>query len=327
MKHWSEEEEVIKSNRPLKILLLLFKIQPAWLVHTICYPVAFFYVIFSARARESARMYQKQLKQFTDGKAPHKISAYRQILSFSLCLLEKMEGWLGKVKPERVEVQEDDIGEVLDRLKQGKSAFMMASHLGNMELMRSLQDYMSKICGRKVPVVIIMDMDMSQNFSQTLKDINPDYSMNVVDAAHFGPDSIIFIQEQSEQGALIVSTADRTSVHNHDKVIRKAFLGKEASFPYGVFLIPALLKLPVYFMFGMRSRMSIFNPKYKLYMEKASVDFAGGRSLKNDGDKSSKGSNRDEKIEKLCGEYVKTLEKFCIKYPYQWYNFFDFWDQ
>lgn len=311
--HWSEEKEVIKSNRPLKLVLFLLKKLPSFLVHSICYPVSLFYLIFSTRVRRFARSYQKQLREFTEGRVPPKIRAYRQILNFSLCLVEKMEGWLGKVSFDRVSLQNDDIGDLMERLKRGESAVLMASHLGNMELMRSMQDYLTGLCGRKVPVLIIMDMNMSANFTQTLKEINPGYSTNVLDASNFGPDSILLIQEFAEQGGLIVAAGDRTSIHHREKSIVKSFLGREAKFPYGVFLIPALVKLPVYFMFGMRSKMSIFNPQYNIHIEKSKVDFNCQRT------------EREARINECCSEFVETLQKFCIMYPYQWYNFFNFW--
>lgn len=311
--HWSEEKEAIKSNRPLKLVLFLLKKLPSFLVHSICYPVSLFYLIFSTRVRRFARSYQKQLREFTEGRVPPKIRAYRQILNFSLCLVEKMEGWLGKVSFDRVSLQNDDIGDLMERLKCGESAVLMASHLGNMELMRSMQDYLTGLCGRKVPVLIIMDMNMSANFTQTLKEINPGYSTNVLDASNFGPDSILLIQEFAEQGGLIVAAGDRTSIHHREKSIVKSFLGREAKFPYGVFLIPALVKLPVYFMFGMRSKMSIFNPQYNIHIEKSKVDF------------NCKRTERETRINECCSEFVETLQKFCIMYPYQWYNFFNFW--
>lgn len=311
--HWSEEKEAIKSSKPLKLVLFLLKRIPSFLVHFICYPVAFFYLIFSSRVRKFARGYQKQLKEFTGGKVPHKIRAYRQILNFSLCLSEKMEGWLGKVSFDRISLQNDDIDDLVERLKAGKSAILMASHLGNMELMRSMQDYLTGLCGRKVPVLIIMDMNMSANFTQTLKEINPDYSENVLDASNFSPDSILLIQEFAEKGALIVAAGDRTSINHREKSLVKSFLGRPAKFPYGVFLIPALVKLPVYFMFGMRSKMSAFNPQYNIYIEKSKVDFNCPRA------------ERENRIEECCGEFVEKLQKFCIMYPYQWYNFFNFW--
>ena len=137
--------------------------------------------------------------------------------------------------------------------------------------------------------------------------------MNVINASNFGPDSILLIEEQAEQGALIVAAGDRTSINNRDKSITKDFLGRKADFPYGVFLIPALLKMPVYYMFGMREKMSIFHPKYNVHIEKSSADFSCSRS------------DRENQIMKCCTEFVSTLEKFCVRYPYQWYNFFEFW--
>jgi len=312
--HWSEEKEAIKTNKPLKIILFLLKKLPSPLVHTVCYPIAFFYLIFNSHARKFARGYQKQLREFTNGKVPKRISAYKQILSFALCLVEKMEGWLGKVSFDRITLQDDDIKELVEHLNRGESALMMVSHSGNMELMRSMHDYAAKLCGRKFPVVIIMDMQMSENFTQTLKEINPEYTTNVIDASNFGPESMILIQEQIEKGALIVAAGDRTSVHNQEKVIIKSFLGREAKFPYGVFLIPALVKLPVYFMFGMREKLSIFNPQYNIFINKSKVDFSN-----------SNRTNREGLIEGCCGEFVEKLEEFCVKYPYQWYNFFNFW--
>ena len=78
-------------------------------------------------------------------------------------------------------------------------------------------------------------------------------------------------------------------------------------------MIPALVKLPVYFMFGMREKMSIFNPKYNIHIEKSSVDFNCARS------------EREQNIVQCCEEFVEKLQKFCVMYPYQWYNFFNFW--
>ena len=312
--HWADEAEAIKSNKPLKFVLILFKLLPTFIVHLFCYPVAFFFFIFVSHARHDARDYQKRLKEYTNGEVPAKIRGFHQILSFSLCVLEKMEGWLGKVRFDRIQYQDDDVEDILQRLREGKGALLLTSHLGNMELLRSLQDYNTQLCGRVVPVVVVMNMKVSEQFTNTMKEINPNYSVNIVNSSDIGPDSMIYLQEQAEQGALIVIAGDRTSANNRDKVIVKDFLGKPASFPYGVFLLLALMKIPVYYMFGMRSKMSPFNPKYNIYIEKSKIDFNCPRS------------EREARINDCCGEFVEKLEKFCKLYPYQWYNFFNFWN-
>ena len=82
--HWSEEKEAVKTNKPLKFSLFLIKNLPSFIVHSFCYPVAFFFFLFSSRVRRFARTYQKQLREFTNGKVPVKIRGYRQILNFAL---------------------------------------------------------------------------------------------------------------------------------------------------------------------------------------------------------------------------------------------------
>ena len=40
-----------------------------------------------------------------------------------------------------------------------------------------------------------------------------------------------------------------------------------------------------------------------------------------------KRKNREAELNKLVNQYAKILEKYCAKYPFQWFNFFDFWQR
>lgn len=311
--HWTEEKEAIKSNKPLKLLLRLFGFLPGWLVRSLIYPVSFFYLICSKRARYEARAYQKRLHEYTNGKSPKLIRGYRQILSFSLCVLEKMQGWLGQIKFNKIHYQNDDIEELIGQLRNGQGAILITSHLGNMELMRSLQDYNTQLCSKEIPVYVIMEKNVTEQFNKTIEEINPKSKMNVIDSANIGPETIFQISEAIENGGLVVVAADRTSAHTREKVIRRKFLGELAEFPYGAFLIPCLVKCPVYYMFGLRQRTTIFNPQYNIYIEKSAVNLDCGRA------------ERDSCLGKLCEEFVAKIEKYCAMYPYQWYNFHNFW--
>lgn len=312
--HWADEKEVIHTNIPLKILVFLFKLLPAFFVLSLAYPVSFFYYLFSKRARNEAKLYQKNLQDYTDGQFPHKISPYRQILSFSICLLEKMQGWLGKFDFGRIEYQKDDIDILLNQLKENKGALLISSHQGNLELMRSLSENNRQLVGHDVPVVAIMETNATKQFNQTLSQINSNFNMNLIDPSQIGPDTICTLMDFIEQGALVIISGDRTSARSRDKYLSKNFLGKPAPFPYGTFLIPFLLKAPVYYMFGFRSKNSVFNPKYKIYIEKSKINLECSRS------------ERDERISEICSEFIEKVEKFCEVYPYQWYNFFNFWN-
>lgn len=311
--HWADSKEVIKSNKPLKLLLRLFGFLPGWLVRALIYPVSFFYLIFSKRTRIETRRYQRLLKQYTNGTSPSKIRTYRQILSFSLCVLEKIQGWLGQIKFSKIQYQNDDVEEILQQLREGKGAILLTSHLGNMELLRSLQDYNTELCSKEIPIHVIMEKKSTEQFNRTIEEINPKSKLNVIDSGNIGPDTIFEISEAIENGGLVVVSGDRTSAHARNKVVKAEFLGKEAEFPYGSFLIPCLVKCPVYYMFGLRERTSIFNPKYKVYIEKSKVDLNCGRN------------ERDKCLNSLCREFIEKLEKYCAMFPYQWYNFYNFW--
>ena len=43
--HWADEAEAIKTNKPLKFVLILFKIMPTFLIHALSIPVAFFFFL------------------------------------------------------------------------------------------------------------------------------------------------------------------------------------------------------------------------------------------------------------------------------------------
>jgi predicted LPLAT superfamily acyltransferase len=93
-----------------------------------------------------------------------------------------------------------------------------------------------------------------------------------------------------------------------ERVSRVPFLGHDAPFPQGPYVLAHLLECPVYLMFCLRHRRS-----YSLYFEK----FADRIIL----------PRRDKSlaIAQWAASYARRLESFCLIDPLQWYNFFDFW--
>ena len=134
--HWADEKEVISSNKPLLLVFSLMRKLPDYIIFVLIYPIAFFFYIFSRRGRIESKNYQKQMKKFTGGKIPLKISPFRQILSFSLCVMEKMEGWLGNYHYDELVTHDDDLKPLQLQLEKGKGALFIGSHLGNIELLR-----------------------------------------------------------------------------------------------------------------------------------------------------------------------------------------------
>lgn len=69
MLHWADEKEVISTNKPLLLLLVLMKRLPKSFVFVLIYPIAVFYYICSRRARTECTGYQERLKKFSNNLA------------------------------------------------------------------------------------------------------------------------------------------------------------------------------------------------------------------------------------------------------------------
>lgn len=84
-------------------------------------------------------------------------------------------------------------------------------------------------------------------------------------------------------------------------------MGHEAEFPLGMFLIAAKLKIPIFSIVTVKVKRL----NYKIIVQKIEAD----ESLP-----------RDKYAEALVKSYVKSLEVVLDEHPYQWFNFFDFWN-
>ncbi len=311
--HWSEEKEIGKTQLPFKMFLLLFKILPGVFLRILAYPISFFYFLCSSRARNDATEYQKQFIAYTEKKYLKKTRPFRQILAFSLTLIEKIEGWAGKTTLKNICFHSDDIDILKAQLEQGKGAVILCSHLGNIELLRSLADYNQTGVSKPVKVTSIVDFGTTENFNKMIKKLNSRVDINIVNVNSIGPETIMNLMDDITKGGLVVAAGDRTSKTVPSRCFRKNFLGKQASFPYGVFLMTALLNAPIYFVYALRTKPTGLCPEMNMFVKKSDVNFDCTRK------------ERNQRIEKLCSDYVQTLEYYCIKYPYQWYNFYDFW--
>lgn len=315
-----EEKECIKTNKSILFSLWLISVFPEAVMSLIIHLISNFFYLFARKVRVEIRRFQKTLRDFrvANGKppVPKRIDTYKTILSFSYCVIEKLAGWVGKIKYEKLVTHDDDLADLVKQLESGKGAFLIGSHLGNIELLRSLTAFNETACNRKIPVLVLMEVSSTAQFNNTIKKVNPDFDLHALDSTSIGPESIIKIQEHIASGGIVVVTGDRTDKKSSERVIRQSFLGKEANFPYGVYLIAALAKTPIHYIFGLRTKNGPLHPKHYMFIEKSKIDFTVETSRK----------ERNEKINALCSEFVQILEKYAQEFPYQWYNFYNFWE-
>ena len=317
-KHWSRQNEQAAGYWQLKFLLVLFRLLPVIFLRVIAFPVGFFYFLFSKRGRTESKRFLKTIAPLisdpkTVKKCRSRFGPLRHIVSFSLALVEKLQSWGGKFPFKDINFHDDDAGQLIRDLENGKGVFLIFSHLGNTEMLRGLLNLGRTGVSRKVPVTAVMDVKVTAHFNRMLRELNPQSGMDIIGADEIGPQTAILLEEKLGSGGMAVIAGDRTSADKDSKKFMLPFLGKEAPFSSGVFYMAALMNVPVYFVFGLRSRELSLKPEYDLHVHKSPLSFDCTRK------------ERFERSGLLASSFASFLESYCKEQPFQWYNFFDFW--
>jgi predicted LPLAT superfamily acyltransferase len=183
----------------------------------------------------------------------------------------------------------------------GAGLFLMGAHFGSFESVRSIaRDHPS------LKMVLLMYEENARNIKQLLHAINPNVEQDIISLGQ--PRAMLQVKEQINEGALIGVLADRSLDDAGCK--RFNFLGSEASFPTGPFRLASMLQHPVFFMTGVFEGGN----RYSVHLEPV-ADF------------SMAVDNKDVAVNQAMLRYVELLEKHCKSSPYNWFNYFNFWQE
>ncbi len=312
--HWSQIEETTKAAWKFRFMLWAAIHLPQRMVELAAAVIVFFFCLGAGEVRKRSHLYLMHIGKLQNRRISS-WNVYLHVLSFALSMIEKIRGWAGKISLSELEVQKDDIENLVGQIDSGKGAFVLCSHLGNIEAMRSLTEYHKKHSTKDFQVFPVVDFSGTRRFNDLLQKLNPDLMKNCFDANSIGVETAISMREKMESGNLVAIAGDRTSGHSQNRFIPLTFLGERANFPEGAFVLANLFKFPVYFIFAFRKRdLDIASP-YEFHIIRAKTDL-GNTHL-----------SQREKAAALAEEYVRHLERYCLEHPYQWYNFYNFWQK
>lgn len=259
-------------------------------------PVVFYFYLTGRRQRQASHEF---LKRVID--KPGTWDGLRHFMNFFQMMLDKFAAWMGRLDINQID--STGVKTFQKIMSQDKGGLILVSHLGNMELCRAASSD-----DHKVRLHVLLHTKNSQFFSWMLKVLNPQSAINIIEVTEVGPDTIIYLQQLINQGEWVVIAADRVPVVNGSRTVRVPFLGADAAFSQGPYLLASLLECPVYTAIAVRE-----GAKLKLFPELFSSKIVLERG------------QREESIKRCAQQYAQYLEGYCRRYPYQWFNFFDFW--
>jgi predicted LPLAT superfamily acyltransferase len=265
-------------------------------------PIAFYFHVSGAEQRRASRQYLERVFVFRgDRRRAGPLASFMHTMEFARKGLETFATWTDRIAHAHLTMA--DPSELDRAAADPRGALLIISHLGNAELSRALLD--EKFRSR---ISVLVHTHHAENYNRVLHHFRPAAAAKLIQVTGMGPETAIALRERIDGGEWIAIAGDRTPVSGDVRVSRVPFLGRQAAFPQGPYVLAHLLGCPVYLIFCLRERHG-----YCVYFEK----FADRIELRRNG--------RSRTLDELAARYARRLEAFCCKAPLQWYNFFDFW--
>jgi predicted LPLAT superfamily acyltransferase len=263
--------------------------------------VLYFYVTAGERRRASLAFLRRAFARTAITRPVGWWDGYRHFLSFARRALDSFAAWSGGIPTGSVVLAET--AALDDAARQSRGAVFIVSHHGNVDISRALLDRETR-----QRVVVLLHTRHAENYNRILREFNGDAAINTFQVTEFGPDTAIALQERVERGDWLFIAGDRTPVGGGNRFSVAPFLGTDAEFSQGPYLIAALLDCPVYLFFCQRE-----NGTYTLRVERLAERIVLPRG------------QRTQALAGYAAVYAERLEKHVLADPFQWYNFYDFW--
>ena len=309
--HWSKIAER-GSGLGLRIVFICYRHLGESVTRLLLYPIVAYFLLTGSKTRTAsldylARIYSCSAKS-NDGLPgmPGWRESFSHMLAFAQSGLDKLAAWMGGFDSRRIIFPNRDEFERLLESKRG--GVLIGSHLGNLEMTRATASE-----SQRALINAVVYTKHAQRFNDTLAQANASYGINLIQVSHLGPDTAIMLKRKIDCGELIVIVGDRTPPADggsRDRISHVEFLGRPAPFAQGPFILASLLDCPVYLFFCLRE-----GDYYRIYFE----PFAERIVLRR--------HERQERLQSYMQQYARRLEAYCLQAPYQWFNFYDFWQQ
>jgi predicted LPLAT superfamily acyltransferase len=258
--------------------------------------VSLYYFIFSHKSNRHIYSYFKDIQHYTACRA--RKAVYRNYYRFGQILIDKVAIYSGMVNNFTFDLEDEKHLAAMD-----KGGFMISAHIGNWEMAGKKSDRIHKTMN------LVMLDEEHRRIKHYLESVMKERNFRVIplkdDLSH-----LIAIRQALDSGELIAIHGDRFM--EGMKTLTGKFMGKDARFPEGPFYLALRMNAPVSFAFAMKEGPS----HYHFYATSPKIyDQPEGKRISM------------ENLEPILNDYIEALEAMLKKYPEQWFNYYEFWEE
>lgn len=274
-----------------KIYVFIIKKFGLYAAYFVLLFVAAYFILFSFHSTKSTYyLFRKRLKYSVVSSA---LNVYWSYFTFGRIQLDRIAITSGL--RDKFTFEFDGVENIEALLAQKKGGILLTAHIGNFNLAKH---FFEERHSDAVVNLVITDFEHRQ-IKNYLDSVTGRSEVKIIvlkeDLSH-----VFHMKEALANNELLVFAADRYL--KHSKTFKTEFLGEKVKFPQGPFKLAARNEIPVLFVHLMREN----NFHYHFYAR----------------------PYKPEKIsaQEILKAYLEDLEKMVRKYPHQWYNYYDYWN-
>ncbi|MFP4181222.1 MAG: lipid A biosynthesis acyltransferase [Thiohalospira sp.] len=261
------------------------------------YPISFYFLLMAPVSRRASRAFLAR----TLPRSPSWLDVWRHLHTFAATILDRVFLLSGRERLLDVRIHGTEAVEAY--LQRGEGAILLGAHFGSFEVLRALG-----IARYAAPVHILMDQGHNETITRYLEALNPEVARRVIPLR--GPMAILRVKEVLEENGLVGMLGDRVE-DGHDGVACD-FLGGTARLPAGPLRLASRLQTPVILFFGVYRGGRRYDIHFEHFADYRDAEVAAE-------------ARASPEVE--VQRYADRLAAYVRAHPYNWFNFYEFWDQ
>jgi predicted LPLAT superfamily acyltransferase len=289
--HWTGQRE--RGSRALLHLMIWITLHLGWpIARALLVVIAGYFFLTSPRARAASRDFLNRAR----GGSATSWDVFRHIFAFASVILESAYLLSGRVQ--RFDIKIEGLESLTAALARGRGCVLLGAHFGSFEVLRAV--------ARHAPVPVRPVMFRRNTSTSILEALDPSLAERVIELGV--PEAMLRVREAVGRGEIVGMLADRRL--GNQKLVKAPFLGSPASFPAGPLIVAASLEAPILLFYGIRTGPRRYTVQFEHFADRIALRRA----------------SRLAELRPWIARYAASLEARCQVYPFNWSNFYPFWE-
>jgi predicted LPLAT superfamily acyltransferase len=259
-------------------------------------PITAYFLVRRGPERRASRAYLARVL----GRDPTWLEVARHFHAFAGVTLDRVFFLTGSLS--RFDVRMVGVEELHRLMGLGRGVLLVGAHVGSFDALRAASSNRPD-----ARVRVVLDAEHSPALSAILRKLNPEIASGIINPRQDGTAVVLEIGAALSEGALVTMLGDRGRPGN--AMVSVDFFGDRAAFPTAPWQIAAALHVPVVLCVGLFRGGNRYDLHFEIIRNPMRLDRR----------------ERARQLQEAVQDYAHRLEALVRGAPYNWFNFFDFW--